>query len=1323
MNEITVNQYGDHSVFIGQLNGNLFLNVSDVNPDYRQKFHDISTDLRKWRHYLYEEKHIPRQQTEALMEWIEADLGKEKERVALLVGAPGSGKSVVMHDVLELLESRDDVYVLGLKSDQIGFESIEVLASQNGIARRMEEVVSELAGQSTTKRVVLLVDQIDALSLTLSSNRKPLRSILRFIKNIQALDRVRVIVSCRPYDLEYDPSLEQFQFGQRVQMDLLRPEVVEEVLRANNRTVILQNTNVFNTLKTPLFLYLFLKLKDVSVDVTLTEHGLYGKLWNQAVNGEMTSSSDQVNHQRLLQLLDLITGKMYDSQSLTIYRPSVDSAFSRELEYLLHEEILIKVSEERIQFFHQSLFDYVYARRFVERGDNLLFAIKDRHQGLFIRALIKSVLTFMRDSAPRPYLSTIRSILFETRPDGKSLYRFHLKTLVLSMMGYSTGLRPSEIVFVRDELSSNLQYTELFVKGIRTGEWFTQIQKIIDHRGGWASMSEKDCLLMTGICSQLVFTEQYPVLSYLAKYVQPDIPMAVRDNVIRILNSFRPDRENLTITEKIYDVLIQKDSDDTLVNLLKNISDMDPSFVLIRLRRIVSSVIRATQDGFSGRDIQISHEIEHVYEDILKNYPEKTFDEFLAIIEEICEKTKSKVDSRLLQCSAYYMYQPVVNPTLGYKFAEDVLSIVIIETERRAKEEEDGVVELVKGLNQSKFDSIRLIAASAFVANPPLFKEQILMVFTDSWLLSNCSGMLKFYYRKLLGPAFILYSHDEQRQIIDAVMKSEHLLEKNYAIKEHQKWGVGISLIDELKYEYLSEIPNDILRRDFNGTYKKKLEYMRRFGKRENKRPYHISTHIGWTGLDLGSEGGKKMTSQQWIKAMRKYTTNASLSFDSPTLFGNAQQFEAAVAASPDKFLETIRIAMADPSIPSAYPYAGLKGLVDAKYDFATIEELYLQMIAQLNPDINENSPLDLIGIIRQSEYLIENGKSLKKEVVNFLVSVVRNYNDRRDDKEEDETESAPYQSGINEVRGSACEYLLECYRFPEYEEDIFSAFETLHHDNATIHTRSALIFKMAILNFLDTKRSLDLYLQLMSDYRPNLLAMPLHNLNPLLYYINYGFPSLVPLFEKAIETPFCHEEMVKLLWIAVAKKKEGAEPLLTRMLDASDKAKAALVHYFVQSANQILSQDLVIPWVRKCLLSQQKETDLAKTYDFIFDDLITTWPPVIQEEMMGYFIDGGWVVNGNRDFVKHIGAMAPTEPSRSLKWLRKSLDAAPNLMQDFYSSSKILEILIQAYNGLSEFGDKTPDLEFAMDLLDSILSKQEHAYRLDMFLFTLDNA
>ena len=139
----------------------------------RQIFRYISADLRSWRSYLYDDKHIPRKQTDDLCAWIDAEHNKEKERVALLVGAPGSGKSVVMHDVLQAMETRDDVYVLGLKSDQIGYETIENQARNNGISSRLEDVVNNLSREVGVKRVILLVDQIDALSIAYSAQRVP----------------------------------------------------------------------------------------------------------------------------------------------------------------------------------------------------------------------------------------------------------------------------------------------------------------------------------------------------------------------------------------------------------------------------------------------------------------------------------------------------------------------------------------------------------------------------------------------------------------------------------------------------------------------------------------------------------------------------------------------------------------------------------------------------------------------------------------------------------------------------------------------------------------------------------------------------------------------------------------------------------------------------------------------------------------------------------------------------------------------------------------------------------------------------------------------
>ena len=88
-----------------------------------------------------------------------------------------------------------------------------------------------------------------------------------------------------------------------------------------------------------------------------------------------------------------------------------------------------------------------------------------------------------------------------------------------------------------------------------------------------------------------------------------------------------------------------------------------------------------------------------------------------------------------------------------------------------------------------------------------------------------------------------------------------------------------------------------------------------------------------------------KLSSAQWLKAMRKHTADDHFDFNIPTMTGNAHQFEEAVSKEPYKYYDTVVVALSDPEIPMAYAYAGLKGLIAAKYDFDSIEQLYLQMI------------------------------------------------------------------------------------------------------------------------------------------------------------------------------------------------------------------------------------------------------------------------------------------------------------------------------------------------------------------------------------------
>ena len=135
-------------------------------------------------------------------------------------------------------------------------------------------------------------------------------------------------------------------------------------------------------------------------------------------------------------MFDKLVSTMYERQELSVHIRAFETNFSAELQYLLTNELLLKTKSNQIQFFHQTLFDYVYARRFTEQGRDLLEVLKEQHQGLFSRAAVKSILTFLRDQDRREYIHVIDQLLYAKDDDGKELYRYHLKSLALSNMAY-----------------------------------------------------------------------------------------------------------------------------------------------------------------------------------------------------------------------------------------------------------------------------------------------------------------------------------------------------------------------------------------------------------------------------------------------------------------------------------------------------------------------------------------------------------------------------------------------------------------------------------------------------------------------------------------------------------------------------------------------------------------------------------------------------------------------------------------------------------------------------------------------------------------------
>ena len=303
---------GEHA----QANVNAGSGSMTVNNNYMhvRSFEEASSGLRSWYNCAFADKHFERVESKKILEWISTPIrdNNPSNRVSLLVGDAGTGKSVIMRELLETLEG-NGTKVLGLKSDLL-FANNSDLDKAVGFNK---PVASEIADIADQQQVVLLVDQIDALSSTLSSSRTPLLSINALVDAVSRHHNVRVVVSCRPYDWQYDPALERYKHGNIIHIQGLPIENVEETLASANIRIDKNEDEVKQFLTNPLNLFLFCRIKNGSVFNSQRPNRtlLFEALWKQIVVDGVTDT-EMVSENGVTTFLDSISSEMYKKQTL-----------------------------------------------------------------------------------------------------------------------------------------------------------------------------------------------------------------------------------------------------------------------------------------------------------------------------------------------------------------------------------------------------------------------------------------------------------------------------------------------------------------------------------------------------------------------------------------------------------------------------------------------------------------------------------------------------------------------------------------------------------------------------------------------------------------------------------------------------------------------------------------------------------------------------------------------------------------------------------------------------------------------------------------------
>lgn len=1310
MQEKIINQFGGKSLYIETNLGNVYL-ANNYARDPASAFAGGSDELLGYTPAICPE--IPRQEVDLIQEWIESksDPTDSSTRLALLYGKAGIGKSIVMHKLLECLQKKEDYLVLGIKSDLVEFANMDDLRGKLYLERPIEDVIREET--SKRKRVVLLVDQIDALSLSLSANRIPLRSILSLIRRIVNIPRVRVVISCRPYDLGYDPELQRLNIKNQWELKELSEDQVLQTLQSNGHNEGI-NDKLISFLGNPLHLYLFLKINsEERLTSPLSTNLLYDQLWSKCLNN---ATSSTVEKGRLVSLLDALADTMYQRQELSVHRRELETQYEQELRYLLTNEFLIESKSRQIQFFHQTLFDYVYARRFLEKGKSLLEELKGKHQGLFIRASVKSILMFLREQNPKEYLSSLEQLLYSQSDNGLNTFRFHLKSLALHTLTHFETPRPNELDFIRRKVYPNLEYMELVFNSVYTPNWFHAIWEIIDKNGGWQGLSQAYQEQVITMCRRVLARDIDLVLDRLSAVLDFDDEKD-RKHIEHVLNFYELNYSGNKLVE-MYSKLVKGRNPLQYPNLLSCIIHGNPTFVYAVLKEDIRLQLQENKDK-----IGVSYDVGRLYKKLLKEHYGLAIDFLFDVLSLIYEATSYEIgqtkENEICHSTSFGNFQRAIKADFHYDFVKDIMNILIDTLLEHIGDEKTN--QYILQLSRSRHGGFVFIALYIYTSHPEIFKDNICELVCLREVLANAPSWVEYQAVEALKTSWGYLTEEQKKSIVDRILtiydKSEYRLDRK-RVEWCRRFGHSYLDIGLHQGIVLKTIPLTELRRISWRAYQERQRIERKFHSKrlENCQPNRISSR--WGDPALTQEQGMQMSIEDWRKSMRQYTSDIDVRWDYPTLRGQSTRFREVVNRIPDKFTGLIKEIAQDEAIPMAYPLAGLEGLIQAgRVDDAVCVLEYI--LIAVNHDINSDYRGFCIRTLLFALDSIVKQDHIPEQVVQLLCQTLLDA--REPQREEYQKDQDAITIGINQPRGQAGRLLVRCAgEDSRYKEDIFRVIEAVA-DTASVYTRAAILMDMALLNFWDQDRNVRLFKKLMYDYDPRLMALPVHNYNPLVYFVNYALEEPMEFFHHTVECPDCYPQQVIILFLAWShnRRDERIKDMLDAVCNTSQEARLSLLR-FLSSLDERIDEDALL-YIQGLMESQFDSPELGKAFDQMFYH-IDKWPQEDQVRITDAYIKTPLCRYEISGLIHFLAGYAIKEPEQTLGWLEKILYTS--LSSESYIWDQIIEVIIQAYNGIKIFNqsDCQGALEHAMDLIDRVMQHPNNRHMIASFMVKLDN-
>ncbi len=380
----------------------------------RAQLGSASAELMAWPNTLPNGEIIDRPELAQLIEKIE---GCSASTTAVL-GPPGAGKSALLSTLANRFVEIGWP-VLAIKGDLLyaGISTEEELQKHLALDALPSDLVQRLA---RFQRVLLILDQLDALAGYLDLRTARLSILLSLVRRLGGMDNVHIVLSSRTFEFEHDVRLRAVS-TEALSLELPAWSQVLALLEARGIRAAGWPEDAQEVMRSPQALATYLELEGRHGSEAFTSYqGMLDELWQKRV---LSGNGGE----RRGQLASKIADQMASEESLWLAHARFDE--SADDISALEAAGVLATSKGSLGFKHQTLFEYALARNFASQRGRLTRYVLERQTSLFFRSKLWAGLSYLRNVDINAYHGELEAIW--RAPD----LRKHLRLLLVDFLG------------------------------------------------------------------------------------------------------------------------------------------------------------------------------------------------------------------------------------------------------------------------------------------------------------------------------------------------------------------------------------------------------------------------------------------------------------------------------------------------------------------------------------------------------------------------------------------------------------------------------------------------------------------------------------------------------------------------------------------------------------------------------------------------------------------------------------------------------------------------------------------------------------------------